>query len=112
MSSDIIGPATLTLTQSIGAFNTFLPPLSEIRRNDPANNPAFAADVRMGEIAAAALTIGVGAVTSSLTKSNVPILIGAMSALALVVLYESTLRRDRPLERTALALVPVEEDEG
>ena len=94
---NVIGPSTLAITQAISAFNTFLPPLSDVRKHDTTDTE-FAADVRLGEIAATALTIGVGAVVTALTGSNVPVLIAALLAGGLVWLYESTLRIVRPLE--------------
>lgn len=94
----LIGPTTLAVTQAIGAFNTYLPNLSEIRKKNVADDPAFAADVRTGEVAAVALTVGVGVIVSSLTGSSAPAIVGLIVALGLVFMYETTLRADRPLE--------------
>lgn len=94
----LIGPATLAITQGIGAFNTFLPKLSDIRKADPAHDPDFAADVRVGEMAAVALTVSVGAIVSSLTGSPVPAVIAVLISLGLVVMYETTLNATRPME--------------
>lgn len=93
-----VGAATLALSQSISAFHTYLPTLSEVRQKSPQNDPAFAADVRLGELAAAGLAIGVGAIASSLTKSATPAIIGLLMAGSLIMLYESVLRADRPFE--------------
>lgn len=95
---DVFGPATLAVTQGITAFNSMLPKISEVRKNHPADNPDFAADVRMGEIAASALTLGVGCIASSLTGSPAPTIVAALTCLVLIILYESTLRANRPLE--------------
>lgn len=95
---DIFGPATLAVTQGVSSFNTFLPKFSDVRKNHPATNPDFAADVRMGEVAAVTLTIGVGVIASSLTGSPVPVATAAITCLILVMLYESTLRADAPFE--------------
>ena len=94
----LIGPTTLAISQAVGSFTTFLPSLSDIRQKDPANNPEFAADVRMGEVAAVCVTLGVGVIVSSLTGSNAPALVAFIAAFGLIVLYESTLRAERPLE--------------
>jgi hypothetical protein len=83
--------ALLAMTQAIAAFTTFLPPLAEVRKKT-ADDPLFAADVRVGELAAASLTIGVGAIVSGLTGSNAPMVVSIITAAGLVVLYESTLR--------------------
>lgn len=96
----LIGPSTLAISQAVTAFNSFLPKLADIRKSHPTEDPAFAADVRMGEVAAVALTVGVGAVASSLTGSPVPTVVAVVVAVGLVLMYESTLRADRPMEAT------------
>ena len=98
MDPSIIGPATLAVSQAVSAFTTFLPPIADIRKNDPANNPEFTADVRMGEVAAVSITLGVGIIASSLTRNNTPTLVALVASLGLIFLYESTLRADKPLE--------------
>jgi hypothetical protein len=83
--------ALLAMTQAIGAFTTFLPPLAEVRKKT-LDDPLFAGDVRLGEVAAVGLTIGVGAIVSGLVGSNAPMLVSVVTAVGLVFLYESTLR--------------------
>lgn len=99
MSADpaVTSAALIAMTQSIAAFQTFLPPLADIRKGS-ADDPGFAGDVRLGEVAAAGLTIGVGAIVGSLTGSSVPTVVAVVTAVGLVVLYESTLRASRPME--------------
>ena len=110
VAPELIGPATLGVTQGITAFTTFLPRLSEVRKADPVVDPAMAADVRLGEIAAVTLTVGIGVITSSLTGSPVPAYTALAMSLVLVALYECTLRADRPLEpKLPLTLVPRED---
>lgn len=99
---NLIGPTTLAISQAVGAFNTFLPSISEIRKNDPVANPEFAADVRVGEVAAVTITLGVGAIVSSLTGSSAPTVVALVACLGLIVLYETTLRAERPLESKAV----------
>lgn len=103
----VIGPATLGVTQGISAFTTFLPKLSDVRKAGPTDID-IAADVRLGEVAAVTLTIGIGVITSSLTGSPVPAYTALLMCLVLVCLYESTLRADRPFEPKSpfLTLVP------
>lgn len=91
---EIFGPATLVLGQSIGAFGTFMPKFTDIRAAHPSTNPELAADVRMGEVAASAITIGVGAIASSLTGSPAPMIVGILTALVLVSVYEGALNAD------------------
>lgn len=92
----LIGPTTLAISQAISSFQSFLPPISDIRKNDPITNPDFADDVRIGEIAAVAITLGVGAIVSSITGSNAPATVGLIVAIGLVILYETTLRKTKP----------------
>lgn len=95
---EVFGPATLAVTQGVTAFSTFLPKFSDVRRNHPDDNPDFAGDVRMGEVAAVTVTMGIGLIASSLTGSSVPAMVSALTCLVLVMLYESTLRANRPME--------------
>lgn len=97
MDPSIIGPATLSMTSAVGMFQSILPPLREVRKHS-LDDAEFAADVRLGEVAAVGLALGIGAVTSSLTRSSTPIVVAAVMAGGLVFLYESTLRADRPFE--------------
>lgn len=89
VSAEAAGPTLLAATQAITAFSTFLPPISEVRRSS--GDPEFAADVRMGEVAAVLLTVGVGVVASSIVGTAVPLAISVFSAVLLVVLYETAL---------------------
>lgn len=94
----IVGPATLAATQGFTAFSQFLPRLGEVRRANKDENPDIAADVRLGEIAAVGVTLGTGAIVSSLTQSNVPIIVAALVCAGFVILYEMTLASYRPFE--------------
>lgn len=106
---EMFGAASLSIAQGIGAFQAFLPKFSDVRRHDPQSNPDFAADVRMGEVAAVTVTLGIGAITSSLVGSPVPAVVSAAVCLVLVVLYESTLVAHDPMQpksaRSRLTLV-------
>lgn len=93
---------TVAITTAVGAFYQMLPPISEVRKRS-ASEPEFAADVRVGEVAASAIALGIGAIASSLSGSPTPVLVSGIFALGFVFLYESTLRGDRPLERTSNA---------
>lgn len=100
MSGDaaMFGPAAMAVTQGIGAFNIFLPKFTDVRRNNPGDNPDFAADVRTGEIAACVVTMGVGCIATYFTASPEPALTALFICIVLVVLYESTLRATAPFE--------------
>lgn len=96
--SNVIGPATLAMTQTVGLFQFFLPKLSDVRKADVATDVSIVGDVRMGEVGATALCLGIGAMVSSLTGSSVPVVVALLTALILICLYETTLKADRPME--------------
>lgn len=97
MDPNILGPATLAVTQGFSLFANFLPPFSEIYAKDPVGDPDFAMSVRKGELAAALLTLGLGALTSALTGSNIPALIAALACAGLIAVYEMALRGEKPM---------------
>lgn len=93
----LIGAATLVLSQGSSNFLNFLPKLTEVRRASIEHDPDIAKDVRVGEVAALALTVGMGAMVSSLTGSTVPIIVGLCTAGFIIAVYESTLRSEPEL---------------
>lgn len=86
-----VGIAALALTQTVAAFQGFLPPLVEVRRSHATDVEAIQ-DVRIGEFASAGLAIGVGLTLTSLTGNITPALIAGLTAVGLIVLYETALR--------------------
>lgn len=94
---EMYGPAMLGVTQGITAFTTLIPSLSDIRKADP-TDLSFAADVRMGEVAAVTLTVGIGMISSSLTGSPIPAGTAVLMCFILLCVYEGALRGDRPFE--------------
>jgi hypothetical protein len=92
MNSDIINPATLAMSQAVAGFLTFMPKISDVRRANAEKQPEFAADVRVGELAALTLAFGVGAIMSALTRSVVPLVVGLLMTALLWFLYESVLK--------------------
>lgn len=94
-NSDALGPATLAISQSIGAFQFFLPRLSDVRRST--NDPDMIGDVRLGEVAAGALCLGTGLIVSSLSGSPYPAMVALLMFAILMVVYETALRGDKPL---------------
>ena len=93
---DMFGPASMVLSSGIGHFQSFLPKLSEVRKSS--GDPDLIGDVRMGEIAAAALTIGMGAIASSIVGDPLPTFVAAIVAAALIFLYELALRGNKPFQ--------------
>ena len=87
-----IGPTTMGLTQAISLFQGFLPKFSDIRSKNPADNPEFVKDVRMGMLAASLLTIGIGAIMSSLTGTPYPAVVSLVAVVGLMSLYETALQ--------------------
>jgi hypothetical protein len=92
MDGNVIGAATLSMTQSLALFGTFLPRFSEITLADPSLDRDIVRDVRMGEFAAVMMTLGIGGMTSALTGSSVPAVVALFTCGGLVVLYEYALR--------------------
>lgn len=99
--AEMFGPAMLSVTSGMQAFQGLLPKLSDIRKADPQNNPEIAADVRMGEVAGATLTMGIGLIASSLTQSSLPAVTALVMCIILIAVYESALRADRPFDKAA-----------
>lgn len=89
--------ASIALGQTVGAYAYFLPPLREVRRAG-STDPQMRGDVRMGQIAAGALSLGVAAILANLTKSTVPVIGTLIVALIIAFLYETALRGDRLFE--------------
>ncbi len=94
MSADL-GSVMLGVTNGINAFTVFLPKLSDVRKAGNAD-PDVIGDVRMGEVAAVTLTMGIGAISSMMTQSSLPTYIALLVCVVLVFLYEAALRGDRP----------------
>jgi len=101
--ADQAAPALSLLAVSMGVtvFQQMSPPLSEIRKRTPRDDPSFAADVRVGECAATAITVGVGIIASGLAGSSIPLWIAILVSGMMVAVYEVTLNRYRPLEAKA-----------
>lgn len=87
---EILGPTTLAITQSVGLFTTFLPKFTDVKNGSPHDNE-FCTDVRIGELAASTLTVGIGLIVSSLTGSPVPAMISVLMCALLMMLYERAL---------------------
>ncbi len=92
VDSGAASAAILAMTTGVGYFNVMLPPISEVRKATLADR-SFSCDVRIGEMAASGLTMGIGLVASSLTGSPVPAVIALITSVGLVCMYENTLRR-------------------
>jgi hypothetical protein len=89
--------ASIALGQTIGAYSFFLPPLREVRRAGTTDT-AMRGDVRLGQVASAALSLGVAAILANLTGSTLPVAVTVIVALIIAFLYETALRGERLFE--------------
>ena len=96
MAGADLGAASIALGQTVGAFSMFLPRLSDVRKST-LDDADMVGDVRMGEVAASTLCIGIGAMVSSLSGSPYPAMVSVAMALLLICVYESALRGDKPM---------------
>lgn len=80
----------LSVSQSVVVFTALLPPFAEIRKADK-NDKDMVNDVRLGELAASALVIGIGVIASGVVNSPAPVAASVVCALALVGMYEGVL---------------------
>lgn len=83
--------AVVSLGQSIGAYQFFLPPLREVRKAGP-NDRNMRGDVRLGQLAAGVVTVAVGAMLGYLVQSRVPVYVAVVMGLVVAALYEMALR--------------------
>lgn len=86
-----IGSASLSISQAVISFSAFLPNFVEVGKADKED---VENEVRLGEFAATAVALSIGALLSWLSQSGVPFLIAALMCLVLISTYETALRRD------------------
>lgn len=89
---EMLGPATLTLGQGLGMFQSFMPKFTDIAHHPYGSDPGFERDCRMAETAASLVTLGVGILVSQMTGSPVPATISVVVVVSLLALYEKALR--------------------
>ena len=89
-----ITAATLSLGQTVVAYTHFMPPIAEVRKSS--GDPDMYGDVRMGQVAAGVLSLGIGFILSSMTASNLPVVVSLLVAGVFAALYEIALRGQRP----------------
>lgn len=92
-----MGVAAISLAQSFGFFQGFMPPIAEVRKESPANTE-FAGDVRIGEVAALLGSFCVGAIIAWITKDPTPMYVSVLVCTVMVGMYEMVLRAHRPME--------------
>jgi hypothetical protein len=84
--SGAVAASTIAIGQTVTAYQFFLPRLSDVRRAD-SGEPEVRGDVVMGQLAAGALSIGVGAMISWLTGSAIPVMIALFTAGIIAAIY-------------------------
>lgn len=89
---EMLGPATLTMGQGLGMFQSFMPKFTDIASHPFGSDPGFERDCRMAEMAASAVSLGVGIMVSQMTGSPVPAVVAVVVVVSLLALYEKALR--------------------
>lgn len=92
-SGNVQAAAAVSIGQVVTVYSIMLPPLTQVRRAT-ADDPAMRGDVRMGQVGAAAVVIGIGFVLSNLTGSMVPTGIAIFMSAVISAVYESAMRQN------------------
>src|SRR3954453_17364388 len=99
-SPESMGVAAISLAQSFGFFQSYMPPIADVRKASP-DDPQTAGDVRIGEVASMAGAFGVGLIIAWITKDPTPVYVSVLVCALIIAVYEFTLRSNRPLEGKA-----------
>lgn len=83
--------SSIAIGQTVSAYQFFLPPLREVRQAGP-DDQTMCRDVYVGQVAAGAVSIGVGMMLSFLTGSKLPAFISLFIALIIAGIYHYTMR--------------------
>ena len=86
--------AVLAVTQTTLTFLTLLPKPDELLSADPASG--YANSVRVSEIAAVTVSLGIGLVLSFIAKEKEPLLLAAVTALGMAAAVEYLTRKTTP----------------
>lgn len=81
-----LGASTLSMGQTVVAYQFFLPRLNEVREAD-ADDPTMRGNVILGQVAAGALSVTVGIMLAWLTGSAIPIYTALFIALVIAAIY-------------------------
>ena len=90
LPSQAASAVLLSVSTGIATFTALLPSLSDVRKSSHADKDAVA-DVRMGELAASALVVGIGVIATGVAGSPAPLIASLVIAASLVAMYESVL---------------------
>lgn len=96
MDNRSLAAAGIAAGIGVQAFGLFLPPAMALRLDLASTDRQDKFDdVRAGEVFAFAATVALCAIVARYEETPVPLLAGAAAALAMVAVYEWTLRGDR-----------------
>lgn len=90
LDKDSAGLVTLGAVQGISIFTSLMPDRATVYHSSP---DEVRGDVRNGEMVAVVLTVGLSALIACLVKDALPLWIGMGSAVTMVAVYETLLRR-------------------
>ena len=85
--------SSIAIGQTVTAYQFFLPRLSEVREAGP-NDVNMCRNVYMGQVAAAAVSVGVGTLLSVLTGSKIPVFTSVFIALIIAGIYHYAMRSE------------------
>jgi len=88
--SGAVSAATISLGQTVVAYQFFLPRLDTVRN---ANPEEIRGDVMLGQVAAGALSLSVGLLLSSMTGSHLPTFTALFIAVVIAAVYQYALSR-------------------
>lgn len=88
---EALGPASLAVGQSVSSFSIFLPKFTDVRQANP-KDETMLKDLRLGEVGAATVAIGVGIILSSISGQSAPTVVSIIMVLILVFLYERAMK--------------------
>lgn len=86
--------STISIGQTVVAYQFFLPTLREVRQADP-GDPKMRGDVFLGQVAAGSVSLGVGVLLGWMTGSKLPLVVSAFIALVIAGLYHYALNGQR-----------------
>jgi hypothetical protein len=97
---DSMGVAAISLAQSFGFFQSYMPPIADVRKGDTSNTE-LTGDVRIGEVASLVGALAVGAIIAWITGDPTPVYVSVLVCSVMIGVYEMTLRASRPMEASA-----------
>lgn len=94
LDSGGIAAATISIGQTIAAYQFFLPKLQDVRKADSADED-MRADVLIGQLAAGSVSMTVGGMLTAMTGSQAPVWATLFIAVVMAVIYQYTMNGNR-----------------